>query len=90
MTPSALIREKPEWKQCRPELPIEFATVHLDERTDDLCDFTEGRTPCIVAETTGRLVMLVDATELAACDGSPQRLLAAIATNAARHGIEIG
>ena len=84
------IREKPAWRRCRAEVPVPVVTVHLDERDDALASFTEGRTPCVVAETTGGPVILVDAEQLAACGGSPQRLLEAITANAATRGLELG
>jgi hypothetical protein len=83
-------REKSEWQQCRLQLPVELVTVHLDERDDRLAAFTEGRTPCIVAETADDLVMLVDAAELRSCDGSPDRLIAAIEQHSATHGLVLG
>jgi hypothetical protein len=84
------VREKAEWKQCRTRLPVPLDTVHLDERDEVLRDFTDGRTPCVVAETGDGLVMLVDHAELAGCDGSPACLVTAISTNASTLGLDLG
>lgn len=84
------VREKAEWKQCKTQLPVLFETVHLDERDDELRSFTDGRTPCVVAETTSGLVMLVDDDELRSCDGSPRCLIGAIEANTARLALELG
>ena len=83
------VREKTVWKQCQAQLPIPFTTVHLNDRGDELRQFTEGRTPCVVAETDGGLVMLVDTDDLVACDGSPACLVDTIATNATRLGLDL-
>lgn len=76
------VREKDEWKRCRSRLPVPVVTVHLDERDEAMAAFTDGRTPCVVAETADGLVMLVESDQLAACDGSPTCLVDAIAANA--------
>lgn len=83
-------REKDEWKRCRAELAVPFETVHLDERDEALEAFTEGRTPCVVAETKDGFEMLVDDAELRACAGDPEDLVAAIERNASRLGFELG
>lgn len=83
------VREKPEWQACRRELSVPFDTVHLDERDDLLAAFTEGRTPCVVAETSSGLYMVVDTAELAACDGAPACLVEAVERNADALGFEL-
>ena len=84
------VREKPEWQTCRASLPVPMVTLHLDERDEALAAFTDGRTPCVVAETTEGFVLVVDDAELAACDGSPACLVEAVTTNAAALGLELG
>lgn len=74
------VREKSEWRRCRGQLPVTVETVHLDQRSPQLHAFTEGRTPCVVAETPAGFVMLVDPDGLKACGGSPVRLVEAINT----------
>lgn len=79
------LRAKPAWSRCRDELPVEFDTVHLDERDAGLRAATEGRTPCVVAETAGGWVVLVGPRELDDCEGSIDALMARVveATEAA-------
>jgi len=84
------VREKDEWRECRARLGVEVATVHLNERDDPLRAFTDGRTPCVVAETSDGLVMVVEAAELAACAGSPPCLIDAITANASGLGLDLG
>jgi hypothetical protein len=83
------VREKAEWQTCRRQLPVAFDTVHLNERDDRLAAFTDERTPCVVADTSAGLVMVVDTAELAACDGAPACLIEAVARNAAAVGLEL-
>jgi hypothetical protein len=83
------LREKTTWKQCKATLTVPFETVHLDERDANLAAFTEGRTPCVVAETGAGLVMLVTDAELRSCDGSPESLIDVVETNAARLGLAL-
>jgi hypothetical protein len=84
------VREKADWKECKVRLPVPFETVHLDERDDALAAFTEGRTPCVVADTGAGLVMLVDDAELRSCEGAPDRLVAAIEAGARRLDLDLG
>lgn len=76
------IREKTAWQTRRGALPLPFETVHLDERDAALISVTEGRTPCVVAETDAGLEILIGASELARCAGSPDCLVDAIHTRA--------
>ena len=83
------VREKSEWKACQRQLPVPFETVHLDERDPHLATFTDGQTPCVVADTASGFVMLVDPSELDACAGSPDALVKAVSRNAAVLGLDL-
>lgn len=83
------VREKTEWKTCRLQLPVPFETVHLNERDARLATFTDGQTPCVVAETASGLVMLVDPSELDGCAGSPNALVNTVSRNAAALGLDL-
>ncbi len=76
-------REKDSWRRCRTDVPVQVETMHLDERSPDLRSFTDGHTPCVVAETPTGFVMLVSPMDLAACIGSPQCLVDTITSRAA-------
>jgi hypothetical protein len=73
-------RARPEWKACVAALPVPFTTVHLDERDPDLRAATEGRTPCVAAEGPSGWSVLVTASEIEACAGSPAAIAEAITT----------
>lgn len=67
------VREKRGFAACREALPVPLRNVHLDERVPELLQFTEGRTPCVVAHTSQGLVLLLDAGALDGCRGSVTR-----------------
>jgi len=64
------VREKKGFVACREALPVPFKNVHLDERTEALTAFTEGKTPCVVAHTDEGLRLVIDAAMLEGCAGS--------------------
>ncbi len=82
-----VLREKREWRECRAQLPVTFTAVHLDEQDEDLAAFTRSRTPCVVAETSGGLELLLDPVDLDACAGSPDSLVTRILAVAAERGL---
>jgi hypothetical protein len=65
------IRRKASWDRFVAELPVPFATVHLNERSAALRAATEGRTPIVVAERhDGTYLVVVDAAMLEGSHGS--------------------
>lgn len=84
-----VLREKAEWRQCRDELPIPVETLHLDQRSARLQAFTDGSTPCVVAETSAGFVLMLGPDALAACAGSPPCLVEAITTRAAELNLRL-
>jgi hypothetical protein len=82
-------RMKEQWRECRARLPVEFETVHLDERPADLVTLTDGHTPCVVASVDGAWVMVLGPDELDACEGDGDALIDAIVTTLARQGLDL-
>ena len=72
------IREKEAFTSCRAALPVPLVTVHLDERSEEVRAFTEGRTPCVIAHTSAGLEMLLTAEALEACASDVQRFHRAV------------
>ena len=72
------VREKRSWRAARGELPVPFRAVHLDERSAQELETSDGRTPCVLAHTAAGVELLLGPAELAACEGAPARLAAAI------------
>jgi hypothetical protein len=83
------LREKEAWRECRAALPVPFDTVHLDERSPEIRAVTEGRTPCVVAEVDGAMVVVLGAEALDACDGEPGVLVRALETALADAGLTL-
>ncbi len=82
-------RMKGQWRECRARLPVEFETVHLDERPADLVPLTDGHTPCVVASVDGAWVMVLEPDDLEACDGDGDALIDAIDAALTRLGLEL-
>jgi hypothetical protein len=62
---------KKAWKRYCGGLPVPFDLVHLNERDTTLHALTDGRTPCVLAETRqGDLVSLLGPGDLETCAGS--------------------
>jgi hypothetical protein len=80
-------RMKAQWRECRQRLPVEFETVHLDERPADLVGLTDGRTPCVTALVDGHWVMLLEPDDLEACHGDGDALVDAITVALASRGL---
>jgi hypothetical protein len=78
------IREKQEWKACRAALPVPFDTIHRDERTPELAALTGADLPCVVAETTRGLALLLTRVDLERCEGNPEALVDALEAAAQR------
>lgn len=73
-----LLRERADWRACRAGLPVPFATFHRDDQPDPVRDAVAGRAPVVVAETDRGVVLLLGPEQLDACEGSGERMVAAI------------
>ena len=81
------VRQRPEWKACQAGLPVPFDTFHRNDQPDTIRAASNGETPVVVAETDTGHVVLLDAGDLAACDGSIDQLVEAIEQAATRAGL---
>src|SRR3954468_21483820 len=82
------VRQRPEWKACRAALPVTFDTFHRNDQPEAIRAASGGEVPVVVAETDNGYLPLLDRRDLEACEGSIDRLVAAIEQAAARHGLE--
>jgi len=82
-----LVRERADWRRCREGLPVPFDTFHLDDQPADVRTVLDGRAPAVVARTDVGLTLLLAEAELDRCDGSPEKLAAALTEAAARAGL---
>ena len=58
------LREKPEFRRLRAELPVPLQTLHLDEITDDLRRASQDKTPCVVGRTSEGWEIVLDSQAL--------------------------
>lgn len=72
------LRMKPAWRHLHSSLPVALRLVHRNERSPGLQEATEGRTPCVVLEESGRWRLLMDADALEACAGSVESFAQAL------------
>jgi hypothetical protein len=72
------VRRRPEWKARQAALPVPFDTFHRDDQPDTIRTASGGRAPVVVAETETGPVLLLTPDDLDSCDGSIDRLIAAI------------
>ena len=82
-----LVRQRPEWKACRANLPVPFDTYHRDDQPDAIRSAAAGRAPVVVAETDAGHVVLLGRADLETCDGSIDLLVEAIERSAELLGL---
>ena len=82
------MRQRPEWKTCRAGLPVPFDTFHRNDQPDAIRAAANGQAPVVVAETEAGHVVLLAGAELDSCEGSIDRLVAALEQSALDHGLE--
>jgi hypothetical protein len=82
-----LVRERHDWKTSRAGLRVAFDTFHRDDQPDPIRVATADTAPVVVAETAAGVVMLLGPSELDACAGSPERLVASIDAAVQRSGL---
>jgi hypothetical protein len=81
------VRMRPEWKVCQAALPVSFDTFHRDDQPEAVRTAAGGQAPVVVAHTNTGHVLLLGPGDLDACDGSIDRLVAAIEQSATRLGL---
>lgn len=64
-----------------------FDVVHLNERSPEIAAFSEGRTPCVIADTDAGLRMLLGPAELEQVRGDVGRFNAALRQAATSSGL---
>jgi hypothetical protein len=74
-----LFREKARWREVVEALPLPFEAVHLDERSPEVAEASDGRTPCVLAaHADGSVDLLLGPEELEVMGGDPSRLAAGL------------
>ena len=72
------IRPRREFLQAVRTIPVPFAFVHSDTRSEDLRAASRGSVPCVLAQTEADLLLLVSPEEIERCAGDPTALLDAV------------
>lgn len=83
------VRERPEWRACRSELAVTFTTYHRNDQPAALAAVTQDSLPVVAARIADAYVVLLGPAEIAACDGSPDELVAAVRAAALRLGVTL-
>ena len=67
------------WREVVKGLPPPFEAVHLDERSPEVEEASDGRNPCVLAaHADGSVDLLLGPEELEVMGGEPSRLAAAL------------
>jgi hypothetical protein len=70
------VRERPEWRASRGRLSVPFEMYHRNDQPDSLREAYD-LPPIVAAETDNGFVVLLGPSDIAACDGSVERLVSA-------------
>ena len=84
------VRQRPEWKACRADLPVPFDTYHRNDQPDSIRAVADGQAPVVVAQTDAGHVVILTSDDLETCDGSIDLLVEAIENSAERLGLGWG
>lgn len=84
-----MLRRRSEWNAYVAGLAVPFDTYHRDDQPDAVRVASGDRAPIVLGETAAGPVVLLDAAALDACDGSVDRLGAAIDAAIADAGLRL-
>ena len=81
------VRTKSEWRGMCTRIGVPVERIHLNERDDEARRASDGRTPCVLAEVDGRLVLIMTSDDIDACDGSVSEFERRLADSMAEHDL---
>ena len=84
-----LFREKPEWRECRDSLNVEFATFHRDDAPQDVLDACGHQLPAVVARSVDGVVVILGPGDLEALGGDVPRFHVALSAACNAQGIAL-
>ena len=84
------IRPKGEWVGLVARLATPLVVVHRNERADAVRAASAGQLPCVLAESGGRLVLLLGPGDLEACAGDVDDFAARLVAAARRGHLALG
>ena len=84
-----LASEKDTWKDCREELGVPVDYRHRDELFGPLKELTSDQLPCVVAETSDGIELLMTSDVLERCGGSVDDFKGRLLIHAAMRDLEM-
>ena len=73
-----LFAERKDWKSCRDQSEFNFSTFHRNDQPEAVRAAANDVTPVVVALVNDKYQVLLGPQQIDACEGSPERLVAAI------------
>jgi hypothetical protein len=70
-----LFTKRTDWQECEAALPVPFTTFHINDAPEDITLAANGNYPVILGRNQSGVHLVLDASELEQCKGSPQQLL---------------
>ena len=85
----SLFRKKSQWRECQSrlesDLHVEFETFHRNDQPEDVRTCIDGKYPAVVMRgDDGKVSIFMSASEIDACDKSPERFAAEISRKFSR------
>ena len=81
-----MMKEKKTFREAIQKMNVSWRTVHLDERSDDLRRFSDGKTPCVVAKLNdGNWSLVLSSEELGKCEKHVDTFVAALTSALKRY-----
>ena len=74
-----LFTERADWKSCRDQAPFSISMFHRNDQPDAVRAAANDVTPVVVALVNDEYQVLLGPQQIDACEGSPERLVDAIA-----------
>jgi len=84
-----LAGEKSEWRDCKEEIGLPVDYIHRDEISGELKSVVGDQLPCIVAQASNDLVLLLTPDVLERCQGSVADLKGRLHYFASVNGLEM-
>jgi hypothetical protein len=73
-----LFTERADWKSCRDQAPFSISMFHRNDQPEAVRAAANDVTPVVVAFVNDKYQVLLGPQQIDACEGSPERLVAAI------------
>lgn len=82
-----LLKEKQAWQSCATEINVPIDYLHKDDMPDPVKKLVGDKLPSIVAQTDGKLLILLSVEEIDSCKGEVSNLQAKLKESLEKNGI---